>query len=86
MVVLQHVRAFLEQAHSVHQQVVKIHGVPVLQPPLVQPVGPGHLFAPEVVPRALGVLLRGDELILSPGDLPQHRPGRQGTLGDLQFL
>ena len=84
LVKLQHLRALLEQLHSFENQIVKIHGVGVPQALLIEGIGLGNLGKPEIQARLSGEFLRGNQGILGPGNLSQHRLYRQHLLLNAQ--
>ncbi len=85
LVIFQHLRRFFKEPHRVYQQIVKVHGVRVLQPPLVQGVAPGNLLEPIVLFRCHLIFPGGDKLLLGPGNLRQHRPVGKGLFRNVQL-
>ena len=88
LVILPYIIKLLEQAHSVEDDVIKIQRVGLPKAALVLHIDLGDL-GQAVVPRllALGQILVGQlHGVLGPGEIAQHRPGRELLLVQIQVL
>ena len=75
----------MKKPHRVDQQVVKVHGVRVLQAPLVGPVGPGNKLQAEIRAGLGLVLFRGDQAVFGVGDGAENGLVAQGLFTDFQI-
>ena len=87
LIVLQHVLVFLQQAHGVDDDIVKVHRVRFHQHLLIQVVDGGDILAARVVAvLAARLELRGaEELVLGAADLVHNGLVRQDLVVDMEL-
>ena len=68
LIALQHIRAVLKKLYRLHDQIIKIHCIVLLQCLLVLLVQGGNLLLMIISCRTQAVFIRGDQFILCRGD------------------
>ncbi len=86
LIFLQNIRLGFKQFHRAYQQIVKIHGVGILQSLLIQAIAIGYLFQAKIVAGLNGKFLRRQKIVLCAADLTENGLVTHHTLLDAQRL